>query len=281
MGLRQAADGSGAPWGLGDLAVLVDRFCFPPPPASAANPAAAPAPPSLGALVLGLGDVFLHTGGGGPGQRNAAALFRLAVFSGRADPRILHGVTLHGLRLAGVALKQHLRALHAWEAALAASPAMAAAEALHTVKELAAATDLALVACHLGQALVRPRGPAPATSSSSSSSSKVAATATDGPGEAPTLAALPPATRTDLANKLLPLIDRFAQVHGACSDANPCPRRWLTPFPLALSCPLSPSFAGSCGWCATRARAVPRRWRGCTTRSTCSSTPTRHQRGLQ
>jgi hypothetical protein len=175
-------------WGEVDLAAQVDRLCF-----------AAPLRCGLGTVLTQLGDIYLHTGGAHSANRNATALFKLLVFPGRDHPRFMHGVTAHGLRGAGAALKGHLKAL----AALLADSTRVTGEARVVAAELHLAAELALMACHVGLAVLRHSDPPPASAGCSAQVPEA------GPA---LLSVLPPVARTDLANRLLPLIDRVAEV---------------------------------------------------------------------
>ena len=119
-----------------------------------------------------------HDEGGADGNCNGTALFELLVFPGRASPAIAEGVTMAGLRSA----VKHVKRLMSM---MDTSGYVPGNESLREdIVGLRIAADMTVLACHMGQALLRI-------------------------GKEYTIAALPTTQRTDLANRLIPLVDRL------------------------------------------------------------------------
>lgn len=117
---------------------------------------------------------LLWLGGGQLGNNNGTAIFKLLIFPGRSTPVVDKGLTLAGLHAAAKHMKKQLNILTAVQENLNS-------ESATIVKELRTATDLSILACHVGQSLIK---------------------------QGCSINELPITQRTDFANRLIQLIER-------------------------------------------------------------------------
>lgn len=148
-------------WGQSDLAKLLDFHVF------GTNQL------GLGEVVCELGNAYLHAGGGAIVNQDGTALFRLLLFPELTTPVLPAGLSFAGLRACAKHLKRQITAID--------DIATVESNSLTTIlDELRLAGEMALLACQIGQALLRHEC---------------------------CIQDLPITQRTDLANRLLPIID--------------------------------------------------------------------------
>ena len=153
-------------WGQADIARLLDTYVFWDSTST-----------GLGQVVCELGNAYLHAGGGRAANTNGTAIFSMLVFPGKSTPTLDNSLTLPGLHAAAKHMKKQIGLLNA-----AVSLGTLRPETEAAVRDLRTVADLSVLACHLGQSLIK-----------------------HGCG----VAELPNTQRTDLANRLIQLVERI------------------------------------------------------------------------
>jgi hypothetical protein len=128
---------------------------------------------SLGRVLCDLGNTYLHVGGSTDGNTNGTVLFDLLLSADRRAT-LLADLSIQGLRATAKHIKQQVARLDAISSA---------GDVLHHVNAIRMTAELNLTACLLGQQMLR--------------------------HECTAVEDLPITPRTDLANRLIPLISKF------------------------------------------------------------------------
>eukprot|EP00040_Diaphanoeca_grandis_P034995 m.218943 g.218943 ORF g.218943 m.218943 type:complete len:994 (+) comp33281_c0_seq2:111-3092(+) len=149
-------------WGQDDVARLLDVYIF------------SDGTRTLGRAICELGNTYLHTGGGQPGNTNGTALFEILIFPNRETPTLRKGLTLAGLHAASKHVKKQL--------ALLTEQLQHEASLHDVVDDLRTMGQLSILACHLGQLLLK---------------------------NDCDISSLPVTHRTDLANRLMQLTEKL------------------------------------------------------------------------